>query len=254
MQQCRRGADLCRQASPLQDGLSSGQVRETDLRFADYRSNAKRWETVDFFRGAPRTANPKTQRTSKPGLEHGGTETGSRKEGSGTNLGPPKPGKNPEGGKSKTVLDSGADEVARSFVASREVQETATSSAPGGTRNPTAEREIMQELVADRPLGPDWKGVKVLGSGGNGVASLWEYQGPNTSPRHRRVVIKQSRRSGLREERDIMLRLGDSRSNPHVVHLISLGREYNRGGTYRIMMEFCEGGDMLSLLIKHRQR
>ncbi len=124
-----------------------------------------------------------------------------------------------------------------------------------------AAEEVSQEqrfLEAAHPvLGAFWKGVKVLGRGGQGVVGLWEYVGPGTHIWGRRIVIKQSLRTPLDEERKMMMALDDGTGKAnHVVQLL-YPIAVNRDETpqlFRIILEFCEGGDLDSLIIKHRTK
>jgi hypothetical protein len=124
-----------------------------------------------------------------------------------------------------------------------------------------AQEEVPQEdrfLNSSHPiLGRYWKGVKVLGRGGQGVVGLWEYIGPGTHPWGRRIVIKQSLQYPLDEERNMMMELGHGDSEvTHVVRLlypIVVNRDVPPQ-LFRIMFEFCEGGDLNSLIIEHRKK
>lgn len=124
-----------------------------------------------------------------------------------------------------------------------------------------AQEEVSQEdkfLASSHPiLGPFWKGVKVLGRGGQGVIGLWEYIGPGTHPWGRRIVIKQSLQHPLNEERNMMMELGHGDSGvTHVVQLL-YPVVVDRNVTpelFKIILEFCEGGDLDSLIIEQRKK
>lgn len=93
----------------------------------------------------------------------------------------------------------------------------------------------------------DWKPIKYLGRGGNGIASLWEYQGPNLTPSFKtgvQVCIKfpyapenDPENEMLKRESETMLALG-LRGNQHLVNIL-LVRE--PGALY---MEYVSGGDL----------
>jgi len=113
-------------------------------------------------------------------------------------------------------------------------------------------------LGASHPiLGRFWKGVKVIGRGGQGVISLWEYIGPGTHLWGRRIVIKQSLQYPLDKERDMMMEMGQGDSGvSHVVQLL-YPIVVDRNMTpqlFKIVLEFCEGGDLESLIIEQREK
>lgn len=106
-----------------------------------------------------------------------------------------------------------------------------------------------------------WKPRKVLGAGGNGVCSLFEYTG-NVQGMPRKMVIKQSDTS-LREEGIFLHKFADLQSE----HVIKIYKDvYSEGGTGsspkfdclpftqgvwdpnklidRMYIEYCEGGDL----------
>lgn len=115
-----------------------------------------------------------------------------------------------------------------------------------------------------------WKGVRVLGSGGYGIAGLFEYTGTKAG-RPKNIVVKQSgqeNRAELLEEGRTLQQLGKSGS----IHIVKLLKAfYEEGGTgtgrrndpspfrlrkdgspeyqrhlelCRLYLEYCEGGDM----------
>jgi hypothetical protein len=124
-----------------------------------------------------------------------------------------------------------------------------------------AAEEVSQDdkfLQISHPvLGTFWRGVKVLGRGGQGVVGLWEYTGPGKHIWGKRIVIKQSLRYPLNEEREMMMKLDDGSDKVnHVVQLLyPMVVDHDKTPQlYKIILEFCEGGDLDSLIIKQRKR
>lgn len=121
--------------------------------------------------------------------------------------------------------------------------------------------DVSQEekfLNASHPiLGAFWKGVKVLGRGGQGIVGLWEYIGPGTHIWGRRIVIKQSLQTPLDEERGMMMEMGHGDNGvTHAVQLlypIVVDRKVTPQ-MFRIILEFCEGGDLDSLILEQRNK
>lgn len=125
-----------------------------------------------------------------------------------------------------------------------------------------AAEELSQDerfLTSSPPvLGTFWKGVKVLGRGGQGVVGLWEYVGSGTHVWGRRIVIKQSLKYPLDGEREMMMQLddGSDQTKNHAVKLlypVTVDRNQT-GQIYRMILEFCEGGELNSWIIKQRKR
>jgi len=57
------------------------------------------------------------------------------------------------------------------------------------TRKP---RLPIDNQIFGQQLGPDWKAIKILGSGSNGILTLWEYHGdPQKSPPINQIASKQ---------------------------------------------------------------
>jgi hypothetical protein len=124
-----------------------------------------------------------------------------------------------------------------------------------------AQEEVSPEdkfLDASHPiLGRFWKGVKVIGRGGQGVIGLWEYIGPGTHLWGRRIVIKQSLQYPLDKERDMMMEMGQGDSGvTHVVQLLyPIVVDCNvTPQLFKIVLEFCEWGDLESLIIEQREK
>jgi hypothetical protein len=104
-------------------------------------------------------------------------------------------------------------------------------------------------------LGREWAGVKVNGRGGQGVVGLWEYKGEEDSPGGRRVVVKETLCYGnLRHERNMMNHVGRSGANHHVVRLIYHKEGNILGRIDRLILEYCEGGDVRVELRERRKR
>jgi hypothetical protein len=104
-----------------------------------------------------------------------------------------------------------------------------------------------------------WKGVKVLGVGGFGLVGLWEHARKDGDVK--RVVVKQSRgkNRALKKESEILRHINDTGSH-HVVRMLKQYHVDRGKGTSkwdpnwdyvsRIYLEYCEGGDMNSLMKK----
>jgi hypothetical protein len=111
------------------------------------------------------------------------------------------------------------------------------------------ERRRNEEFLdSTKWLDPDWKGLKVLGQGGRGLVGLWEQEG-GWPKWPKRVVIKQTLGSELDRERKVMLWMGGE-ANRHVVRL--LGTEKDRPAR-KIMLEYCGGEDLQTLIQKRRK-
>jgi hypothetical protein len=98
--------------------------------------------------------------------------------------------------------------------------------------------------------------VKVLGKGGQGIVGLWEYIGGAEHVWGRRIVIKHALSQSLTAERDMMLALNDGTgNNDHVVKLLYPTTPDAPKDSYisKLILEFCEGGDLESLIHKHRK-
>jgi hypothetical protein len=111
------------------------------------------------------------------------------------------------------------------------------------------------KLWQDR-LSRPWRGVQVLGSGGQGIAGLWEYEGRAGLVQ---VVVKQSigKSESLSRESDI-LRIISTTGTTCVVKLLKgyyedIGRstskwDYVGRDVSRIYLEYCSGGDLSSMI------
>lgn len=113
-------------------------------------------------------------------------------------------------------------------------------------------------------VGKDWKAVKVIGRGGQGVVGHWTYDGPD---RHLRtlkdVAVKQAVKSGPfykfgdgLETEAAILSLFQPVKTQHVVKMYrhmyeEMGEgtdKFDHGRVHRIFLEFCPGGDLYNWL------
>ncbi|EKD12092.1 alpha/beta superfamily hydrolase [Drepanopeziza brunnea f. sp. 'multigermtubi' MB_m1] len=122
---------------------------------------------------------------------------------------------------------------------------------------------------------PDWRAVKILGAGGNGVVALWEYIGlpvnrPPGIARHNRVAVKTATnfQFPLDEEVDFMWKLSRSGNCEHLVQLLKYPAEIMdpariaaeglhplwNGRIRRLIMEYCPQGSLEDLLQARRAR
>jgi hypothetical protein len=110
-------------------------------------------------------------------------------------------------------------------------------------------------------LADGWRGVRLLGKGGQGTATLWEYQGLDLqSPK--RVVLKEviDRPAGpprnFNAEGDMMRSIAGC--GPHVLRLYERGEPGFANEPYdwfsrQLFLEFMEGGDVLKFIQKRRK-
>ncbi|KAI9743088.1 MAG: hypothetical protein M1818_003383 [Claussenomyces sp. TS43310] len=134
-----------------------------------------------------------------------------------------------------------------------------------------------QWLRSDRrwqnKLGRGWKGRRVLGRGGNGIVGLWEWEGApgdgeGWESRVKRVAVKQMRargRSGLMKEGRFM-KWANSTGSKHFPQLYKrvyrdvgsgsyqMAIDSNRREVHRMIMEFCEGGDLHQVIRKFMKK
>jgi len=101
-----------------------------------------------------------------------------------------------------------------------------------------------------RPHDPErWTPLNVLGEGGFGIASLWQYRGPGNgdNPASRKyldtyVVLKTGKpgrgESAMKKEGSIM-NLLSAKNEEHVVNMIYVDRNWEK-----LYLEFCSGGDL----------
>lgn len=134
----------------------------------------------------------------------------------------------------------------------------------------TLERRRSGNFLGSRPakgFSRGWKGTKILGAGGQGIVGLWEWKGtgPSPMPPIRQIVVKKvTGNDTLNDEWETMLRLGNR--GTHTVRLIhpSSRAEGKRQrydpvtgklkGQKRLILEYCEGGDLDRLISRARAR
>ncbi|RDW66852.1 hypothetical protein BP5796_09601 [Coleophoma crateriformis] len=101
-------------------------------------------------------------------------------------------------------------------------------------------------------LSPDWKPLRVLGRGGQGIVGLWEHKVDK-----RRIAVKQatytSTRPGLQWEANILAMLRHTNSG-HIPHMIGemeagvgagdAGQTFDTGPVHRMKLEYCPGGTL----------
>ncbi|KAG4422461.1 hypothetical protein IFR04_004362 [Cadophora malorum] len=128
----------------------------------------------------------------------------------------------------------------------------------------------IRPRFAPRGLGKratNWKGVKILGSGANAVASLWEWSGSATTKPttdHLQIVVKlntdQNFAFDLEDEGDMMMSLKNVPSK-HIVKILAPPKALSRrdcarerlavanwqGKVKRLVMEYCSKGSLQQL-------
>jgi hypothetical protein len=108
-------------------------------------------------------------------------------------------------------------------------------------------------------LGLGWRGSKILGKGGFGVAGLWEYIGNDPGQPIEYIVVKQSLKgvNSLRREAKILSILEPVRC-PYIIRMYGKLFEEDRlnstsrgtvnwkegGKISRIYLEYCNEGDL----------
>lgn len=110
---------------------------------------------------------------------------------------------------------------------------------------------------------PEWGGVKVLGEGGNGTAGKWQllHRRPPVGDPNRlpffSVVIKQQAGAGDMQNEARIYELMRHIESQHLVKMyrrlyqdrgLNTVRADRRGPVYRIYLEDCPNGDMISMI------
>jgi hypothetical protein len=134
----------------------------------------------------------------------------------------------------------------------------------------TLERRRSGDFLGSRPargFPRGWKGTRILGAGGQGIVGLWEWKGrgPSPLPPNRQIVVKKViGNDTLNDEWDTMLKLGNR--GTHTVHLIyPSSRAHGKRQKYdpttgevkgqkRLILEYCEGGDLDRFISRGRER